>query len=89
MYAKEVLGGGEVTDQRCDSTAVGIVQCKLWDRGMETYLFTTLAITTMHLAPLFLIPHHGIIRVIQSAICIRIYLKRSVYCFRLGPRMKG
>jgi len=89
VYAKEVLGGGEVTDRRCDSTAVGTVQCGLWRTGMETYLFTTLAITTMHLPPLFLIPYHGVICVIQSAVGIRIYLKRRVDCFRLGPRVKG
>jgi len=89
VYAKEVHGGGEVTDRRCDSTAAGTVQCRLWRREMETYLFTTLTITTVHLPPLFLIPHHGVKCVIQSVVDIRIYLKRGVDCFRLGPRVKG
>ena len=89
MYAKEVLGDGEVVDRWCDSTVVKGVQCRFWGRGMKTYLFTTLAITPMHLPPLFLVPYHGIICVIQSAVCIRIYLKHSVDCFRLGPRVKG
>ena len=89
MYAKEVLGGGEVMDRPCDSTAVGTVQCGMWRREMETYLFTTLTITTVHLPPIFLIPHHSIICVIQSVVGIRIYLKRGVDCFRLGPKVKG
>ena len=55
---------------------------------METYLFTTLTITTVHLPPLVLIPHHGVICVIQSVVGVRIYLKRGVDCFRLGPRVK-
>ena len=88
MYAKEVLGGGEVMDRPCDSTAVGTVQCGLWRRGMETYFFTTPIITTVYLPPVFLIPHHDSC-VIQSLVCIRIYLKRGVDYFRLGPRVKG
>ena len=89
MYAKEVLGGGEVTDRPCDSTVVGTVQYRLLRGEMETYRFTTLTITTVHLPPLFLIPHNGIMCVIQSVVGIRIYLKRGVGCFGLGPRVGG
>ena len=88
-YAKEVLGDEQVTDQRCDSTAVATIQYRLWGGKMKTRLFTTLTIATMHLPSLLLVPHHGIVRVIQSAVFIRIDLKRSVDCFRLGPRNKG
>ena len=61
VYAKEVLGDGEVTDRRGDSTPVGTIQRRLWGGGMETYLFTTLAIINHHASsatPPYPAPHH-------------------------------
>ena len=84
MYAIAGHGDEEVTVRRCDSTGVRAIQCRSRDRKSRGYLFTTLAITAMHLPSLLLVPHNGIVRVIQSPICIRINLERSVDRFRLG-----
>ena len=64
-------------------------QRRSWGEKGGTHLFTALAITTMHFPPLLLIPHHGTVRIIQSAICIRINLERSIDCFGLGSRVNG